>query len=267
MSDSICRFIPAKNLTGGIKTVHFVYESDFHSLKQPFLRPIYYAHLVTGGSALMELYGKEYALEKGTLFFILPAHPITITGSEDFKYMYISFMGSSVPSLLEELNVRTDSLVFGGFEHLVDFWMHEILRLNEGNANLLSEGVLLYTLSFLSPVGNSKKETDPDSVFQMLVDYIDSNYRDPELSLKKLASIFSYTEKYVSHLFKKNMNVGFNLYLNNLRLRYATELVSSGVTSVSEIAIRCGYRDPLYFSRLFKKRTGYAPTEYHKRNG
>ncbi len=266
MSDSICKFIPAKNPTGDIKTVHFVYESDFHTLKQPFLRPIYYAHLVTDGSAKMTCVGKEFTLEKGTLFFIFPAIPVSIVGSDDFKYMYISFMGSTVPSLLEELRVNKDAPTFPDFAHLIDFWMSSLVRLDEKNANLLSEGVLLYTLSYLNSREESKKEADAQNLFHMLVDYIDSNYRDPDLSLKKLSTIFSYTEKYISHLFKKHMNIGFILYLNNLRLRYATELISSGVTSVSEVAVRCGYRDPLYFSRIFKKKTGCTPTEYGKKN-
>ena len=87
------------------------------------------------------------------------------------------------------------------------------------------------------------------------------------VSLKKLAGLFSYTEKYISHLFKKKMNVGFNYYLNNLRLQYAHELIAQNVHSVSEIAILCGFSDPLYFSKVFKKRVGYTPTEYMKRKG
>ncbi|MBQ8311284.1 MAG: helix-turn-helix transcriptional regulator [Clostridia bacterium] len=266
MSNSICNFIPAKNHTGNLKTVHFVYESDFHTLKQPFLRPIYYVHLVTGGTATLRIYDKEYPLAQGTLFFTFPAVPFTIAGSEDFKYLYISFMGASVSPLLSELEITLTSAVYPDFHHLIDFWMSSITRVNEKNANLLSEGVLLCTLSFINNgLSKTEEHRHPENLVEMLVDYIDNHYRDPDLSLKKLAAIFSYTEKYISHLFKSRMSIGFNRYLNNLRIRYAHELIGKRAYSISEIAALCGYSDPLYFSKVFKKRVGYTPSEYMNR--
>lgn len=262
MSNSICNFMPAKKNMGSIKTVHFVYEADFHTLKQPFLRPIYYANLVTSGSGTLKIYNRTYPLTRGTLFFFFPAIPCTIEADESFKYLYISFMGASAGPLLEELNVSFTSPVYANFEHLIDFWMSSITRVNQKNANLLSEGVLFCTFSFLThnESDESKKQSGP--LLDMLVDYVDTNYRDPDLSLKKIASIFSYTEKYVSHLFKQKTGIGFNHYLNDLRIRYAHELIATGTRSIGEIAAHCGFSDPLYFSKVFKKRVGCTPTEY-----
>lgn len=265
MSDSICNFIPVKNYTGSIKTVHFVYESDFKTLKQPFLHPIYYACLVTGGCGRLTVYDNSYELEQGTLFFSFPGVPYTIDADEKFKYMYVSFMGTGAVSLLENVGIELKSCVYPGFDHLVDFWMSSITRANAKNANMLSEGVLLYTLSFIGNDGVSKQKEEPEKLFEMLVDYVDSHYRDPDISLGKLSGIFSYTEKYISYLFRTKMNIGFNRYLNNLRFQYARELISENLYSVSEIAIRCGYSDPLYFSKVFKKMLGCSPREYIKR--
>ena len=265
MSNSICNFIPAKNHTGTLKTVHFVYEADFHTLRQPFLRPIYYVHLVTGGTATLKIYDKEYPLQQGTLFFSFPAVPFTIDGSEDFKYLYISFMGTSAAALLQELEITVSNAVYPDFQHLIDFWMRSITRVNQKNANLLSEGVLLCTLSFISTDSALENRKPPENLLEMLVDYIDNHYRDPDLSLKKLSGIFSYTEKYISYIFKRKMNMGFNHYLNILRIQYALDLIAKDVSSVSEIAALCGYSDPLYFSKVFKKRVGYTPTEYISR--
>ena len=140
--------------------------------------------------------------------------------------------------------------------------MSSITHINPQNANILSEGVLLCTLSYLTNNVSEEQKKRPEHQFDMLLDYVNTNYRDPDLSLKKIAGIFSYTEKYISHLFKKKMNVGFNQYLNDLRIQYAYDLFATGVQSVSEIAVRCGYSDPLYFSKVFKKRVGLSPTEY-----
>ena len=79
MTDSICNFVPSRGY-GGIRTVHFVYETDFHTLKQPFMYSIYYAFLVTSGKARVRfgggfqifLYSRcRYALW-GAKLFLLP---------------------------------------------------------------------------------------------------------------------------------------------------------------------------------------------------
>ena len=49
MSESICRFMTAKNEDTSIQVVRFVYETECLSLKQPFMHPIYVFHIVTKG--------------------------------------------------------------------------------------------------------------------------------------------------------------------------------------------------------------------------
>ena len=55
MSESICRFLPAKNEEAAIKAVGFVYETEFSNLTQPFVNPIYVFHIVTKGSAVLRI--------------------------------------------------------------------------------------------------------------------------------------------------------------------------------------------------------------------
>ena len=261
--DSICKFLPTKNYTGNLKTVHFVYETDFKSLKQPFIRPIYYAHIVTSGEAILRFAGRCEKLSVGTVFFFMPAVPYEIDGNEDFSYIYISFMGSCVPELLDSMKIGLDRCVFKGHSQLCDIWINSIVRISDLNSNILTESMLLYALSFLAPSDLEEgKSRHKEELFELIADYVDMHFRDPDLTLRRVADVFAYTEKYLSHLFKKNMKVGFASYLTNLRIQYALKLISDGVTSVSEIAVRSGYSDPLYFSKVFKKTVGHAPSEY-----
>lgn len=265
MSDSICRFMPVKNNNESIKTINFVYETEFKTLRQPFFRAVYAAYLVIAGNAVLKMVSGEYELKKGSLFFAFPASLFEIDGSDDFEYIYISFTGTYVDTLFEGLEITLNAPVYQDMGHLIDFWKHSIKRINQTNAIILTESVLLYTLSFIN-----NKELDPahnqknDSLLGTIVDYVDLHYKDSDMSLKKIADKLSYTEKYLSQFFKKNMNVGFNTYLTNLRIQYACELIESNITSVSQIATLCGYSDSLYFSRVFKKYMGVTPTEYIK---
>ncbi len=260
--DSICRFLPPKNFTGNLKTVHFVYETEFASMHQPFLRPIYYLHLVTSGEATIFCGEQEHRLTVGSLFFFFPGVPYEIKGNEDFRYLYISFIGACVPELLGSFNISHDRFVLHGFSHLAELWFSSIIRINQKNANVLTESVLLHTLSYIAPKESQRLDKASENLFNVIVDYVDTHYRQSDLTLRIVADIFSYTEKYLSHFFKTKMGTGFNEYVTDLRLQYANRLINEGVTTVSEIATESGFSDPLYFSKVFKKKMGASPSEY-----
>lgn len=50
--------------------------------------------------------------------------------------------------------------------------------------------------------------------------------------------------------------------MKNLRINHAVFLMEQGITSVKNIAFLSGYKDPLYFSGVFKKTLGLSPSEY-----
>jgi len=255
-----------KNYIGNMRAVNFVYEAELKTLNQPFIRPIYYVHLVTNGTGVLKMYDAEYNLKSGDLFFGFPACPYELSGNDNFRYIYISFFGSEVNKIFENLGISVENPVYSGFDNLMEFWLSSISRVKDHNANMIAESVLLYTLSFLGGDVGDKKTISAETLYDMIVDYIDNHYRDKDISLNKIAGVFSYTEKYISHLFKKNMKIPFTGYINILRMKYARELMDKNIYTITEIASLCGYRDSLYFSKVFKKNFEITPSEYIKKN-
>ena len=51
-------------------------------------------------------------------------------------------------------------------------------------------------------------------------------------------------------------------YLASRRVAQARILLFSTTLSIKEIAFRCGFSDPYYFTKVFTKRTGLCPTRY-----
>ncbi len=265
MSDSVCNFVSGKSYSGSIKPVHFVYETEFHSLRQPFFHATFSMYLVTKGVGTLRYPNADYPLKEGDLFFSFPSVLYRLDASDDFTYMYISFMGDGCHSLLDELGICPASPVYPDFGHLLAFWQDAIHRKEQTNISLLTESLLLYTLSFIRPVKTA--EAVSGDAFVKIVDYVDKHFRDPELSLGEIARQFSYTDKYLSSLFSKNMNMTFKKYLNTLRLQYAYKLIENGETSVTYIAEQSGYTSPLYFSKVFKAKRGKTPRDYIKEKG
>ena len=262
MSESICRFIPSKKYDNDLKIIHFVYETEHYKLAQPFIRPFYYLYLVTEGEGLLKTSGGEYDISVGDIILTVPGSSYRIDGTPNLRYIYLSFTGSCVRDYLDQLSIDPVTPVHRGYERTTDFWFSAISRVTPSNASIISESVLLYTLSLIGTENESAEKKLPDSSrFDMILNYVNENYRDSALTLCKVADIFSYTEKYVSSLFKRHMEMGFNKYVNSRRIDHALRLIDKGHGSVKDIALECGYSDALYFSKVFKKKVGVTPTE------
>jgi|GEM_PF-110337 len=92
--------------------------------------------------------------------------------------------------------------------------------------------------------------------------YIEAHCAEP-LTLGGLAQMMGMTEQRLAYRFNKAYGVRPINYLIECRLRRAHELLCSGAR-VKEAAAAVGYSDPLYFSRLYKKHYGVAPTAAKK---
>ncbi|MGE4267307.1 MAG: AraC family transcriptional regulator [Deferribacterales bacterium] len=106
--------------------------------------------------------------------------------------------------------------------------------------------------------GNAKELFDQVSL------YIQEHYTDP-LSVRELAEQYGVTENRLFYIFNKYAGIGPGDYLTTYRLNRARDLLITGDANVSEVAKSAGYPDPLYFSRMFRKRFGSSPSAIRER--
>lgn len=89
--------------------------------------------------------------------------------------------------------------------------------------------------------------------------YIHEHLHEP-LSVSLLAEHCGYSEGYFHRLFKQHVGISPNSYIAKSRVEKAIYLMQQNTWSIQRIASAVGYDDPLYFSRVFKKITGHAPS-------
>ena len=124
--------------------------------------------------------------------------------------------------------------------------------------NLLISYILIFCPRTYSPAVKALRED------------IDQHFADSTFSADAAISKLPLNCDYVRKLFKKEAGVTPHEYLTRRRLERAGDILRSGVTnrysnySVTQIAEACGFADPLYFSRVFKKYYGVAPSRYLK---
>ena len=112
----------------------------------------------------------------------------------------------------------------------------------------------------------NNKENLVNSKILRTIDYIHENFTDPALTVGKLAKDCNMSETYYRKLFSKACGSTPLEYINNLRLKYAIELLNSNYYTVSEVSEKCGFSTPYYFSAFIKKETGNPPSKFLKNN-
>jgi len=265
MNDNVCRFVPTNSSGDALHTVNYVYETTKRGNAVPATYSMYKINYVVDGEASVVCGGVEKRVKKGDIFFILPSVLYTVSGNDDFKYAYISFLGIRASAVMEKLGINKRNFVFTDFRELEKVWLDGLSVANE-LIDLVSEGVLLYTLARIGDrctvIASDRKASDYEERFLLIKKYIDDNFSDSNLSLDKIAPEFSYNKKYLSSAFKKHFKIGVTEYLTVVRINHACMLMDQKYTGVSDIAFLCGFDDPMYFSKVFKKRMGISPKAY-----
>jgi len=99
-------------------------------------------------------------------------------------------------------------------------------------------------------------------VVDEVMDYIEKNYADEELSLNLLASHINFSPNHLSMVFSQETGQTLIKYITDFRMNKAKELLRCTNKKSSIISMEVGYKDPHYFSYLFKKTQGMTPTQY-----
>ncbi|MBQ3132781.1 MAG: helix-turn-helix domain-containing protein [Clostridia bacterium] len=120
---------------------------------------------------------------------------------------------------------------------------------------------ILCLLAETEPHQPSKPHSRTDTIMQQAAEYIKEHCAEP-LSLADVAERYSYTKEYFSTVFKRSTGMGFNEYLNQMRVSKAAYLLKTGQRSVVNIALEVGFNDPNYFATVFKKCTGMTPQTF-----
>ena len=108
------------------------------------------------------------------------------------------------------------------------------------------------------------RESDNQSkhILKKALTYIEENYSQESLSLNSVAGEDNVSANYFSAIFSRAMQVTFVEYVTGKRMDKAKRLLRQTQMHTGEIAMEVGYKDPHYFSFVFKKTQGCTPREY-----
>ena len=101
-------------------------------------------------------------------------------------------------------------------------------------------------------------------IMEHIRDFVESHYME-NITLQDAAAQLHYSDAYFCRFFKQNFDKNFIMYLSELRVEKAKELLSDVTVNVKDIGQRVGFRDSSYFTKVFKRITGVTPSEYRNK--
>lgn len=85
-----------------------------------------------------------------------------------------------------------------------------------------------------------------------------------KLSLAEIAGRLGYSASHFDRAFKRRTGHTPIDYLTGIRIRHAKHLLEYTDLPIAQVAVQAGYEDQLYFSRVFRKTAGLAPSAYRQ---
>lgn len=109
---------------------------------------------------------------------------------------------------------------------------------------------------------DSESQKQNSNIIENALKFIDQNYADENISLNVVAKAINISANYLSAVFSQKMGISFVEYLTQKRMAKAKHLLRKSNKRSGEIAYEVGYKDPRYFSFVFKKTQGCTPRDY-----
>ncbi len=106
--------------------------------------------------------------------------------------------------------------------------------------------------------------TQRQTLTKKIKEYLNDNI-DKTVTLDSISNSFSYSLSSIKRIFKEETGTSIILYLNNLRMVRAKEMLRNTDMSIGNIALLLGYSNVYYFSTAFKKKWGLSPTQFRSK--
>lgn len=125
---------------------------------------------------------------------------------------------------------------------------------------------LLFVFSSIYNYKDESTKYNNQSIAKRIEEYLKDNYRKT-ITNTLLSKKFGFVPSYISKIFREYKGVSPSEFLTDYRIKIAKKLMlEQPELMFKEIAEMVGYKDPHYFSKIFKKETGMWPTEFRECN-
>ena len=235
----------------------------------PGARDHYLFHYVTEGRGTLTTAAGAVSVGPGGLFLIRPGEVVTYTADsrEPWVYYWVGFNGTEAHRLINLTGfAHGERLLYpeNGGE-----LREQLTRITDARGSTPAHeaqmlGYLYLFLGSLMSLSGGQKLTTSKQYVDKAVQFISRNY-SRDITSCDVADFVGISESHLYRVFSKELDMAPTQFLMRYRIGEAAAMLRSTGLAIGEIAASTGFRDPLYFSRVFKKVKGVSPREYTRR--
>lgn len=235
-------------------------------------RDHYLLHFVTEGRGHLKTPDGQQEISAGELFLIRPGLLCSYEADEQqpWEYYWVGFNGTEAHRLMG-LTPFADGRQVMVPENPIRI-RRGLKRIYEARGNTpaaearMLGGLYLFLAALMEePGGSPPRQTTARQYVDQAARFISRNF-SRDITIEDIADFVGISASHLYRVFSQELGMPPTRFLTSYRIQEACTLLRNSNITISEVAVSAGFRDPLYFSRVFKKEKGISPTAYGKKS-
>ncbi|MDR2181326.1 MAG: AraC family transcriptional regulator [Treponema sp.] len=244
--------------------------SSFRPVAQGRILQEYQIVYVTGGRGTFSAGEQNYEIVPGSMFLILPEmkHRYSPDFETGWHEYWVGFKGSYFNKLARESFLSEKQIFFklGLHDYILAAFNH-IFDEVRGQRPLYQMKACAAILLLLSEMLSGERRQSQPGYYGQIVEkakFLMESSVYGEINLPGIAAQIGISTSRLTQIFKRYTSMSPYQYYIHIKIHKAEMLLEQEDISVKEAAWRMGFEDQYYFSRLFKNKTGIAPSDWKK---
>jgi len=241
----------------------------------PMIRENYLLHIVIDGEGIFRNEESTFQLKKGQYFLIYPGVQTFYEADEDnpWEYVWFGIDGNKIEELLSLIGITINTPVgivkdfFNIKKNILEMTSKDPFSIE---SRIELQGDLFNLFSNLSNYTQSMDSIKINKVSQKItytkkaIDIIKNNYNKNNFYLRDVSTNLSLNQSYLTSVFKETTGKTLHEYLIDYRIQRSRHYLETTDLSITTVAEKVGYKNPLSFTRVFKKLMNTTPSNYKK---
>ena len=218
------------------------------------VKPRPYAALAfrLSGNGEFNIEGRRMAFSEGDIIFLPADMPYDVKYSDN-ETVVVHLMHCNYREA-EIFRPENPALFRAAFLRLLEGW-------NENHSVNYAKSKIY---DILEKMAGEKRQDLGGGPFDACLAYMEEHFCEPNLEIGEICSVGFMSQSSLQRGFHERFDMSPKAYLCKLRMNRAIELLLSGHPSVKEVAFACGFSDEKFFSRVFKEKYGFSPSQLKK---
>ena len=234
----------------------------------PGVRDHFLIHYVVSGRGSYGCGSRTFVLEAGQSFLVRPEETVWYRAdeAEPWEYYWVGFSGPAAALLLAQTSFTLAEPVLRPAagerlrQALLDIYK---ARGTDYPSAVRMAGYLQAALGLLMEHSPGENRESLARYARRGADYMQQNYSRP-LGVEETARQTGVSRSCLYRAFQAEFGCSPSVYLTRYRIQRACQLLRHSNLPVGAVAASVGFEDRLYFSRAFRRETGFSPTEYRE---